>query len=60
MSNTAFTEGNRVGANNIVFEGNPAPANIFANLEALRLSPDAAAVAGTMEILSHVPIRKPN
>ena len=60
MSNTAFTEGNRVGANNIVFEGNPAPANIFANLEALRLSPDAAAVAGTMEILSHDPIRKPN
>ena len=60
MANTVFAEGNRVGANNLVSEGNPASANIFANLDALRLSPDAAAVAGTTEILSHVPIRKPN
>jgi hypothetical protein len=49
MSNTAFSEGKSVSAN-----------NIFADLDALRLSPDAAAVAGTSEILSHVPIRKPN
>ncbi len=34
--------------------------NIFANLDALRLSPDAAAVGGTTEILSHIPLRKPN
>lgn len=48
-------------SNDIFDEGNPISANnIFANLDALRLSPDAAAVAGTSEILSHVPIRKPN
>lgn len=48
-------------SNNTFAESNPIPAqNIFANLDALRLSPDAAAVAGTQEILSHVPIRKPN
>jgi hypothetical protein len=34
--------------------------NIFANLDALRLSPDDPAVAGTSEILSHVPVRKPD
>jgi hypothetical protein len=34
--------------------------SIFADIEALRLSPNAAAVAGTIEILSHVPVRKPN
>jgi hypothetical protein len=49
MSNTAFSEGKPVSAN-----------NLFADLEALRLSPEAAAVAGASEILSHVPIRKPN
>jgi hypothetical protein len=49
MSNTAFSEGKSVSAN-----------NIFADLDALRLSPDAAVVAGTSEILSHIPIRKPN
>src|SRR6476661_5938222 len=48
MSNTTFSEGT-VSAN-----------NLFADLEALRLSPEAAAVAGASEILSHVPIRKPN
>ena len=49
-------------ANNTSTESAPFSANnnIFANLDALRLSPDAAAVAGTIEILSHVPIRKPN
>jgi hypothetical protein len=48
-------------SNNTFAESTPIPTqNIFANLEALRLSPDAAAVAGTSEILSHVPIRKPN
>ena len=34
--------------------------SIFDNLEAIRLSPDAAATAGTREVLRHVPIRKPN
>lgn len=40
--------------------GKPVSSDVFANLDALRLSPDAAAVDGTTEILSHVPIRKPN
>ena len=35
-------------------------ASVFDNLEALRLSPDAAATAGTREVLRHVPVRKPN
>jgi len=48
-----------------LFEGKqndakPGSVDIFANLDALRLSPDAAAVVGTSEILSHVPVRKPN
>jgi hypothetical protein len=43
--------------NKIKNEG-PVQADIFSNLDALRL--DAAAVAGTSEILSHVPVRKPN
>ena len=34
--------------------------NIFANLEALRLAPDAASVSGTTEVLSHIPLRKPS
>jgi hypothetical protein len=34
--------------------------SIFDNLEAIRLSPDAAATAGTREVLRHVPVRKPN
>jgi len=34
--------------------------DIFANLDALRLSPDAASVNGTTEVLSHIPLRKPN
>jgi hypothetical protein len=38
----------------------PVQADIFSNLDALRLSADAAAVMGTTEILSHVPVRKPN
>jgi len=32
--------------------------DIFANLDALRLSSDAAAISGTTEILSHIPLRK--
>src|SRR5690242_990704 len=40
--------------------GKPASVDIFANLDALRLSPDAAAFDGTSEVLSHVPVRKPN
>jgi hypothetical protein len=38
----------------------PEPLDIFTNLDALRLSSDAAAFGGTSEILSHVPVRKPN
>jgi hypothetical protein len=34
-------------------------ASVFADLEALRLSPDSAAVGGTREILVQVPVRKP-
>jgi hypothetical protein len=34
--------------------------NIFADLESLRLAPDAAVVSGTQEVLSHIPVRKPN
>jgi hypothetical protein len=34
--------------------------SVFDNLEAIRLSPDAAATAGTRENLRHVPVRKPN
>jgi hypothetical protein len=34
--------------------------SVFDNLEAIRLSPDAAATAGTQEVLRHVPVRKPN
>jgi hypothetical protein len=37
-----------------------AQANIFADLDSLRLSADAAAVMGATEVLSHVPVRKPN
>ncbi len=48
-SNNTFTETASASSN-----------DIFANLDALRLSPDAAATGGTSEILSHVPIRKPN
>lgn len=35
-------------------------ADIFDKIDDLRLTPDAASVAGTIEILSHVPVRKPN
>ena len=34
--------------------------SVFDDLEAIRLSPDAAATAGTREVLRHVPVRKPN
>jgi hypothetical protein len=63
-SNTTSIE----SSNNIIlpFENKPAvevrsvPGDIFDDIDALRLSPDAAAVAGTTEILSHVPVRKPS
>ena len=67
-ANTIATEGNQ-GADANVFvslvenkikDEGPVQADIFANLDALRLSADAAAVMGTSEILSHVPVRKPN
>jgi hypothetical protein len=35
-------------------------ASIFDNLEALRLSPESAAMIGTREVLTHVPVRKPS
>jgi hypothetical protein len=34
--------------------------NVFAKLDLLRLSTDAPSVSGTSEILTHVPVRKPN
>jgi hypothetical protein len=34
--------------------------SVFANLDALRLSPEAAATIGTHEVLTHVPVRKPS
>ena len=34
--------------------------SIFDNLAAIRLSPEAAATAGTSEVLRHVPVRKPS
>ena len=34
--------------------------NIFSDLSALRLSPDSATLVGTREVLTHVPVRKPN
>ena len=37
----------------------PQDGNLFDNLEALRLGADDAALAGTREHLSHVPVRKP-
>ena len=54
MVNTANTADTIVGA------ATGCSNNIFANLDALRLSPDAAAVCGTTEVLSHIPLRKPN
>jgi len=34
--------------------------NIFADLAALRLSPENATLVGSREVLTHVPVRKPN
>ena len=34
--------------------------SIFDDIDALRLSPDLAATAGSREVLTHVPVRKPN
>ena len=34
--------------------------NIFADLEALKLATDSATLVGSKEILTHVPVRKPN
>ena len=36
------------------------PPDIFDNLAALRLEPDAGALVGAVEVLAHVPIRKPS
>jgi hypothetical protein len=35
------------------------PSDIFDNLAALRLEPDAAALVGAVEVLAHVPVRRP-
>src|SRR5262249_10223826 len=42
--------------------GKPAgpPSDIFDNLAALRLEPDAGTLVGAVEVLAHVPIRKPS
>jgi hypothetical protein len=42
--------------------GEPAgpPTDIFNNLAALRLQPEAGALVGAVEVLAHVPIRKPS
>jgi hypothetical protein len=50
ISNTVHTE------SKLAFGAN----SVFADIEALRLSPGDATLAGTTEILSHVPVRKPN
>ena len=34
--------------------------SIFADLAALRLAPDNTSLVGTREVLTHVPVRKPN
>src|SRR5208283_1939984 len=34
--------------------------NIFANLDALRLSTEAVTLSGMSEVLTHIPVRKPN
>ena len=48
-------------SNNIFAAATPLPANnVFTNLDAMRLSANAASIAGTSEFLSHVPVRKPN
>jgi hypothetical protein len=47
-------------ANTVVETAAGSTNDIFANLDALRLSSDAAAINGTTEILSHIPLRKPN
>jgi hypothetical protein len=39
---------------------NSTTASVFDNLEAIRLSPEAAATAGAVEVLRHVPVRKPS
>src|SRR5215471_3344130 len=56
MSRSA--EGGRVMGSNL--PTNSRPMSIFDNIDALRLSPDAVATAGIREILTHVPVRKPN
>jgi hypothetical protein len=47
-------------ANTVLETATGSTNDIFTNLDALRLSPGAAAVSGTTEVLSHVPLRKPN
>ena len=48
-------------ANNTSIQSAPLSANnIFTNLDALRLSPEVAAIGGTSEVLSHAPARRPN
>ena len=39
---------------------NVGPHDIFSNLDALRLSPEATVLSGTSEVLTHIPVRKPN
>jgi len=37
-----------------------APGSVFDNIDARRLAPDEAALAGTREVLTRVPVRKPH
>jgi hypothetical protein len=64
-SNTIVTDGLSSNVVASLFDeaqnkGNPGSVDIFANLDSLRLSADAAAFDGTSEVLTHVPVRKPN
>ncbi len=58
MTNTTDTDISTNGSG----AGRPADeaADIFANLEALRLSPDEAGMIGSEEVLVHVAVRRPN
>jgi|SRR5208337_1992433 len=49
-----------VNANNKLIIAKVGTHNIFSNLDALRLSPEAAVLSGTSEVLTHIPVRKPN
>jgi hypothetical protein len=49
-----------LNASSKLITANAGSPNIFSNLDALRLSPEAASLSGTNEVLTHIPVRKPN